>query len=104
MEREEQYDLLTAALIGVALGAAAALLVNAAVPRDTPTRRMRKAVRRGGKVMRRGGRAALAAPEAVRHQLGEYLDSAREAIADTVESELKDLRKSIRRQRRRLGV
>ena len=34
----------------------------------------------------------------------DYADSAREAIADTVEEELRDLRKAIRRQRRRLGV
>jgi hypothetical protein len=29
---------------------------------------------------------------------------AREAIADVVESELKDLRRAIRRQRKRLGI
>ncbi len=96
-DREEQYDLLTAALIGVAIGAAAALLVTAAVPRRPPPHPTRRALRRGGK-------AAVAAPAAASRQIGEYLDSAREAIADTVESELKDLRRSIRRQRRRLGV
>lgn len=36
--------------------------------------------------------------------LGEFMEEARERIADTVESELKDLRKAIKRQRRKLGV
>jgi hypothetical protein len=36
--------------------------------------------------------------------VGEYLASAREAIDDTVSRELKDLRRAIRRQRKRLGV
>ena len=41
---------------------------------------------------------------AVREELGDALDSAREAVADVVESELRDLRKAIRRQRKRLGI
>jgi hypothetical protein len=36
--------------------------------------------------------------------MSEYLGRAREAIDDAVESELKDLRRSIRRQRKRLGL
>lgn len=42
--------------------------------------------------------------DALGEQLGDYLASARDAIDDTVSSELKDLRKAIRRQRKRLGV
>jgi hypothetical protein len=42
--------------------------------------------------------------DTVRAELGDALDSAREAVADVVESELRDLRKAIRRQRKRLGV
>ena len=42
--------------------------------------------------------------ETVREELGDALDSARAAVADVVESELRDLRKAIRRQRKRLGV
>ena len=33
-----------------------------------------------------------------------YLDTAREAIDDAVSSEVKDLRKAIRRRRRKLGL
>jgi len=102
MDRDEQYDLLTAALIGVAVGAGTALLLSALVP-ERPTG-VQRAMRRSRKLAARGGRAALAAPEAAREQLGAYLESAREAIADTVEAELKDLRRAIRRRRRRIGL
>jgi len=34
----------------------------------------------------------------------EYVDEAREAINDVVRSEMTDLRKSIRRQRKRIGI
>lgn len=37
-------------------------------------------------------------------QLHEYFDAAKGAIEDTVSGELQDLRKSIRRRRRRLGI
>jgi hypothetical protein len=40
----------------------------------------------------------------IRHQVSDYLGRAREAIDDAVESELHDLRRAIRRQRKRLGV
>jgi hypothetical protein len=36
--------------------------------------------------------------------IGEYAQSAREAIDDTVSHELNDLRKAIRRHRKRLGI
>lgn len=42
--------------------------------------------------------------EEIGESLGEFMDEARERIAETVESELKDLRKAIKRQRRKLGV
>lgn len=37
-------------------------------------------------------------------QLRDYLDAARDAIEDTVKGELKDLRKTVRRQRKRMGI
>jgi gas vesicle protein len=103
LDREEQYDLLTAALIGIAVGAAAALLVSAAFDRPEP-HPVRVAMRQSGRMARRGGRAAARLPGAAQKQIGAYLESARSAITDTVESELKDLRRSIRRRRRRLGL
>jgi hypothetical protein len=36
--------------------------------------------------------------------IGDYLEAAKDAIEDTVQGELQDLRKTIHRQRKRLGV
>ena len=104
MDREAQYDLLTAALLGVAVGAGAALLLSAGLHRPKP-HPMRVAINRGRKwAGRRGGRMRGISPAAVRDQIGEYLEAARDTVADTVESELKDLRRQVRRQRKRLGI
>jgi hypothetical protein len=40
----------------------------------------------------------------IRERVSEYAGRARSAIDDVVESELKDLRRAIRRQRKRLGI
>jgi hypothetical protein len=115
--RDAQYDLLTAALIGAAIGATATLLL-----------RRGPSGQRGGAPIVRGarwaGRGAVAAgtvgakwarehggelidkiptdriEREVRHTVGE----ARERIDGFVQHELRDLRKALRRQRRRLGV
>jgi hypothetical protein len=42
--------------------------------------------------------------DGVGEQLHDYFEAAKGAIEDTVSGELEDLRKSIRRRRRRLGV
>ena len=39
-----------------------------------------------------------------REHIGEYMGRAREAIDDAVASELDDLRRAVRRQRKRLGI
>ena len=54
---------------------------------------------------KRGGELWDRVPvESMREEIGDAIDSAREAVADVVETELRDLRKAIRRQRKRLGV
>jgi hypothetical protein len=40
----------------------------------------------------------------IRDEIGDAIEAARDVVAETVESELRDLRKAIRRQRKRLGV
>jgi hypothetical protein len=62
--------------------------------------------RRGAKwAAKRGGKLWDRVPvDTVREELGDALDSAREKVSDVVESELRDLRKAIRRQRKRLGI
>lgn len=72
---------------------------------------------RGAKVGARAGRRGAAwvadrgedlweqvPAEEIGESIGEFLEEARDRIADTVESEMQDLRKAIKRQRRKLGV
>lgn len=42
--------------------------------------------------------------DGVGEQLQDYFEAAKAAVEDTVSGELQDLRKSIRRRRRRLGI
>jgi gas vesicle protein len=139
-EREEQFDLLTAAVIGMAVGAGIALLVRRG---PSGVRPIRPAFEIAGRSARwagghglRGARLAgvAAAPAAVwagrrAHRGAEwarargdellerlpaledvtgavtdYVDAAREAINDTVEDEIRGLRKAIRKQRKRIGI
>ena len=107
MDRESQYDLLTAAVLGAAIGAGIALLVSSVSMPSRPVRHpVRKAMNRGGKWARQRGSAIgeMLDPESLRDNVRDYVESARDTVSDTVESELKDLRRSIRRQRRRLGL
>lgn len=106
MDREHQYDLLTAALLGAALGAAATLLIGTGVSRRQPRSPVRRALRQGGKwaSTRSAAIGGALRPDALRGQMGDVLSSARESIADVVDSELRDLRKKLRRERRRIGL
>lgn len=105
MDRDHQYDLLTAALLGAALGATAAMLIGTGM-RGSQRSQTQRIMRRGRKWATSRGRAIGSAldPSDVKEQMGDALASAREAISDAVDGELRDLRKAMRRQRRRLGV
>lgn len=65
-----------------------------------------RAGRRGAKwAARRGEELIDRIPvDEITDSLGEYVQTAREAIDDTVTHELNDLRKAIRRHRKRLGI
>jgi ubiquinone biosynthesis protein UbiJ len=65
-----------------------------------------RAGRRGAKwASRRGEEMLHRIPvDEIADSLGEYVQSAREAIDDTVQHELSDLRKAVRRHRKRLGI
>ena len=111
------YDLLTAALIGAAIGATATLLLR----RGPSGMRPVTPVMRGA---RWAGRGAVAAGTAgakwareqggdlidripmdrIEHDVRESVGEARERIDGFVQHELRDLRKALRRQRRRLGI
>ena len=119
--RDQQYDLLTAAVLGAMIGAGAALLLRRGPSGRRPISPMARvaggaavdAARWAGKRGRTGARWAAKRGEqlwdrvpvdTVREEIGDALDSAREAVANVVETELRDLRKALRRQRKRLGV
>ncbi|HKH93916.1 MAG TPA: hypothetical protein VKA54_19070 [Gemmatimonadaceae bacterium] len=115
--RDAQYDLLTAALIGAAIGATATLLLRRGPSGSRPV----APVVRGAKWAGRGAAAASLAgarwarehgselidqipTERIEREVRETVGEARERINGLVQHELRDLRKAIRRQRRRLGV
>ena len=73
----------------------------------------RKGMRRGASMAGRGARYAWDRGadawerfprEEIEEKLGEYVEHARDAIDHLVQSELKDLRKAIRRRRKKLGL
>jgi|GEM_PF-367194 len=149
-EREQQFDLLTAALIGAAVGAVVTLIFRTgpsgrrpispivrgagrgaklaalaglegarwAGDRAAPgarwmAERGRDGARWAGEQSARGYRAARdrgedlidAIPvEDITDSVREYVDGAREAINDVVRAEMTDLRKAVRRQRKRIGI
>jgi len=118
---EAEYDLLTAALIGMTIGAGLTFMLRRGPSGRRPVTPMmygvgrgaawagRKAARAGAAGARwsrkRGADAWDRIPrDEIRDHVSEYAGRAREAIDDVVETELKDLRRAIRRQRKRLGV
>jgi gas vesicle protein len=149
-EREQQYDLLTAALIGAAVGAGVTLLLRRGPTGRRPVGPLIRYAGRGAALAGLGGLegakwagrygmqgarwagdravdgARWAGPRAKRgfqsavergsdlvdripvdevvDQVRDYVDTAREAINDVVKDELTDLRKAVRRQRKRIGI
>jgi hypothetical protein len=116
-ERDAQYDLLTAALIGAAIGATATLLLRRGPSGSrggAPILRGAKWAGRGALVAgskgaswarSRGGELLDRIPtEEIEENVVETVNEARERIDGFVRSELGDLRRALRRQRKRLGV
>ena len=117
VQPRDEFDLLTAAALGVVVGAGLALLVRRGPRGSRPigeaTRATARGARRAAKAGMRGARWAAERGEEmwdgipfdeIGESIGEYLRTAREAIDDAVAHELRDLRKAVRRQRKRLGV
>ena len=116
---DSEYDLLTAALIGLAIGAGVTfmmrrgpsgrrpvspLLSGAAIGAGWAGRRAARMGKVGARWAADRGEDLWDRTEDVREQVADYVGHAREAIDDAVESELRDLRRAIKRQRKRLGI
>lgn len=118
---ESEYDLLTAALIGMTIGAGLTFMLRRGPSGRSPMRPVVEGVGRGAVwagrnaakagmagarwSQKRGAEAWDRIPrDEIREHVSDYTGRAREAIDDVVESELKDLRRAIRRQRKRLGI
>jgi hypothetical protein len=126
--RESEYDLLTAALIGITIGAGLTFMMRRGPSGRRPVSPVMEGVGRGASwAGRKAARAGVAGARWTakrggeiwdrvprdeirdhvsdyRDHVSEYVGRAREAIDDAVESELKDLRRAVRRQRKRLGI
>ena len=108
-----QYDLLTAALLGAAIGAGTTLLLRRGPSGRRPMVPVWRAARAGARYAGKGARAAWdvgrdawdrVPREEIEDRMRDYVSSARDTIDHLVESELKDLRRAIRRQRKKLGL
>lgn len=115
--REAQYDLLTAALIGAAIGASATLLLRRGPSGQRPVAPVIRGAKWAGRgaaaagamgagwARERGGELLERIPtDRIEHDVRETLGEARERIDGFVQAELRDLRRALRRQRKRLGV
>ena len=110
-------DLLLAIGVGLAVGAGIALVARERARRQRPMARLERFTRRGVKGTKRlrdrGVKWAEQKGEAIRDgvpvseigdSVAEYLETARQTIDDAVTREIRDLRRAIRRERKRLGV
>ncbi|MFI5257820.1 MAG: hypothetical protein ACHQRK_11225 [Gemmatimonadales bacterium] len=117
MGRDAQYDLLTAALIGAAIGATATLLLRRGPSGERPVAPVLRGARWAGRgAMHAGGTGARWArsrggelldripTEEIEDGVRETVGEARDRIDGFVRSELDDLRRALRKQRKRLGV
>jgi hypothetical protein len=105
---EGQYDLLTAALLGVAIGVGTTLLLRRGPSGRRPITPMFSGatlpVRMAGRGLAGVFREPPSRRAAVERQVRSFLSAARERIDDAVETELRDLRGALRRQRKRIGL
>jgi len=118
---DTEYDLLTAALIGATIGAGLTFMLRRGPSGRSPMMPMLEGVGRGASwAGRRAAKASVAGArwaakrgeeawdriprDEIRDHVSDYMGRARSAIDDAVESELKDFRRAVRRQRKRLGI
>jgi hypothetical protein len=102
------YDLLTAALLGVAIGVGTTLLLRRGPSGRSPialgARGAAVPIRVAGRRVVGAFREPTGRRAAIERQVRSFMEAARERIDDAVESELRDLRGALKRQRKRLGL
>src|SRR5437660_853430 len=104
--REAQYDLLTAALMGMAVGAGITFMLRRGPSGRRPISPALTGAGRGiAWAGERGGEMWEKVPrDEIRRNVRKGLASAKDTIDDAVEAELRALRRSIRRRRKQLGL
>ena len=115
--RDAQYDLLTAALIGAAIGATATLLLRRGPSGQRPMAPLLRGAGVAGKSALRASRAGAhwarehggelidrIPVDRIEHDVRETVGAARERIDGFVQHELRDLRRALRQQRKRMGI
>jgi hypothetical protein len=100
-------------LLGLAIGAGTTLLFRTGPSGRRPVAPAWRVAKKGARLAGHGARIAWdrgvdaweSIPrEAIEAKVRDYFDAARDHIDDFVESELQDLRKAIRRRRKKLGI
>jgi hypothetical protein len=103
--RDAQYDLLTAALIGAAIGATATLLIRRGPSGERPVSPLLRGATGAAWARRRGADLVDRIPvERIEHDVREAVGEAQERIDGFVRHELRDLRRAVDRRRRDLGI
>lgn len=97
----------------MAVGAGTALLLRRGPTGRRPIEPMWRLARAGGRMARQGARYALdrgvdawdnLPREEIAERVRDYAEAARDTIDHVVDSELQRIRRSIKRQRKRLGI
>ena len=100
-------------MLGMFIGAGAALLLRRGPSGRRPIEPAWRVARAGARMARRGARFAMEhgadawdkiPRDEIADRLHDYAESARESIDDFVHSELDDLRRAIRRRRKKMGI
>ena len=102
--RDTEYDLLTAALIGAAVGAGITILLHH-LPGGSGGGLLERFGQRGDAMVERGARHGRKWGADKLDDVSERVDGAKEALRDAVEREVvRGVRRAVLRQRKRFGL
>lgn len=101
---ENEYDLLTAALIGVAIGVGTTLLLRSGPSGHSPAFAVVRGAGRAGRHLLPEQSRTDKMRRLVKRQVAGYAEAARAQVDDLAAEELRALRRAIRRRRKQLGI